>query len=32
MLPGMQRIQQPTIDVSSEGDGRPGKESHDSGW
>ncbi len=32
MLLGMQRTQQPTIDGSGEGDGRPGKESHDSAW
>ena len=32
MLLGMQRTQQLTIDRSGKGDGRPGKESHDSGW
>ena len=32
MLPGVQRTQQPTIDGSSKDDGRPGKESHNSGW
>jgi hypothetical protein len=32
MLRGVQRTQQPTIDGSGKGDGRPGKESHDSGW
>ena len=32
MLLGMQRTQQLTIDRSGKGDGRPGKENHDSGW
>ena len=32
MLPGVQRMQQPTIDGSGKSDGRPEKESHDSGW